>query len=233
MNMNVDPGELSRFEALASRWWDPQGDSRALHDLNPVRMRYIADHVQLKEKKVIDVGCGGGLLSEAMCGLGGIVTGIDMAQAVLDVAKLHLLESKKNVDYRLASAEQMATELPGFYDVVTCMEMLEHVPDPVSVVNACARLVRPGGRVFFSTINRTIKAFALGIVGAEYLLNMLPRGTHQYAKFIRPSELAHWCRKAQLQVINLQGVSYDPIFRRASLSNNMQINYLLCVEKIM
>lgn len=231
MPHNVDPAELARFAQLAPRWWDPDGESRALHDLNPVRLEYIASRCTLRGARAVDVGCGGGLLTEAMAAQGAQVTGIDLGEHVLQVARLHLLESGQQVDYREVSAESLAAEQPAAFDVVTCMEMLEHVPEPQAIVAACAQLLRPGGQVFFSTINRTPLAFAAAIVGAEYVLGMLPKGTHQYARFIRPSELARAARQAGLQVREITGMRYDPFLRRASLSSGTAVNFLLHAEK--
>jgi 2-polyprenyl-6-hydroxyphenyl methylase/3-demethylubiquinone-9 3-methyltransferase len=228
---NVDQSELQRFGALAPRWWDPQGESRALHDLNPVRCDFVAARARLQGARVVDVGCGGGLLSEAMAARGAQVVGIDLGDEVLEVARLHLLESGLKVDYRQASAEAHAQESAGAYDVLTCMEMLEHVPDPASVVHACARLLRPGGQAFFSTINRTPAAFAAAIVGAEYVLRMLPPGTHQYERFIRPSELSRALRDAGLVVRAISGLRYDPFRRRAWLVDDPGVNYLVHAEK--
>ncbi len=228
---NVDPSELARFGALAPRWWDPEGESRALHDLNPVRLEFIATRCRLPGAQVVDVGCGGGLLSEAMAARGAKVTGLDLGSEVLQVARLHLLESGLAVDYREESAETHAAAHPGNYDVLTCMEMLEHVPDPLAVVQACARLLKPGGQAFFATINRTPLAFAAAIVGAEYVLRMLPRGTHSYERFIRPSELARALRAQGLVVREVAGMRYDPLLRRASLSKGTSVNYLVHAEK--
>ena len=225
---NVDPAEVAKFEALASRWWDPQSEFKPLHDINPLRLDFIDARCGLAGRDVIDVGCGGGILAEAMAHRGARVTGIDMGEAPLGVARLHALESGVEVDYRQASAEEMASTHPGAYDVVTCLEMLEHVPDPGSVIRACATLVKPGGHVFFSTINRNPKAYALAILGAEYLLQMLPRGTHDYRKFIRPSELAGWCREADLAVREQSGLVYNPVTRRYRLSaRDVSVNYLM------
>src|SRR5512135_683648 len=197
---NVDPIELEKFSQLAHKWWDPNSEFKPLHDINPLRLGYIDRIAAISGKTVLDVGCGGGILAESMAGLGATVTGIDLAEKSLQVAKLHLLESGKQVEYRKVAVEELAAERPAHYDVVTCMEMLEHVPDPAAVVAACARLVKPGGHVFFSSLNRNLKSYLLAIIGAEYVLNLLPRGTHEYAKFIKPSELAQWCRNAQLTV---------------------------------
>ncbi len=230
--MNVDPAELQRFAALAPRWWDPDGDSRALHDLNPVRLDYVARRARLKGARVLDVGCGGGLLSEALAGEGANVVAIDLAREVLDIARLHLLESGRQVDYREISAEALAAAEPASFDVITCMEMLEHVPDPGAVLAACARLLKPGGKLFVSTINRTPKAFALAIVGAEYLLRLLPRGTHHYGGFLKPSEVSRWLRVAGMDVRDVTGLGYDPILRRARLIGSNDVNYLLAAEKL-
>jgi 2-polyprenyl-6-hydroxyphenyl methylase/3-demethylubiquinone-9 3-methyltransferase len=231
MHANADPAELQRFGDIAHRWWDPQGTMRPLHEINPVRLAWIERIAELAGKDVVDVGCGGGLLAEAMAGRGGRVLGIDLAAKLLRVAELHALESQAQVQYRHCSAEQLAAEAPGSYDVVTCMEMLEHVPDAASVVTACARLARPGGHVFFSTINRNAKSFALAIVGAEYVLNLLPRGTHEYAKFIKPSELAGFARNAGLTVSEVIGMRYNPLTRRATLGNDTGVNYLVACRK--
>ncbi len=227
MIQNVDRDEIAKFEALAARWWDPHSEFKPLHDLNPLRLKFINDRVGLKDKTVLDVGCGGGILAEAMAGLGADVTGIDLGEAPLAVAKLHLKESGAKVNYRRVSAEDLAEEAPGRFDVVTCMEMLEHVPDPASTVAACARLVKPGGHVFFSTLNRTPKAWLMAIVGAEYVLKLLPRGTHEYMKFIRPSELERMCRHAGLAVHEFTGMHYNPITRGYSLGPGVDVNYFV------
>jgi 2-polyprenyl-6-hydroxyphenyl methylase/3-demethylubiquinone-9 3-methyltransferase len=228
---NVDRSETAKFDRLASRWWDPDGESRPLHDLNPVRLAYVAGRVSLRGARVLDVGCGGGLLSEALAAAGAEVTAIDLAPGVLDVARLHLYESNLTVDYREISAEALAAQQPGSFDAITCMEMLEHVPDPGSVIEACARLLKPGGRWFASTLNRTPQAFALGIVGAEYLLRLLPRGTHHYRQFIKPSEMAAALRAADLTLEDLRGLEYNPLMRRARLVSSVAINYLVCATK--
>jgi 2-polyprenyl-6-hydroxyphenyl methylase/3-demethylubiquinone-9 3-methyltransferase len=225
---NVDPVEINKFAALASRWWDRNSEFKPLHDINPLRVDYVDQRAGLKDKKVLDVGCGGGILSEGMAALGAQVTGIDMGEAALNVAKLHLLESGLKVDYRHVSVEELAEQFPHSFDVVTCMEMLEHVPDPVSVVKAIAKLVKPSGKIFFSTINRTPKSYLFAIVGAEYVLRMLPRGTHNFAKFIRPSELESWSRHADLELKDLTGMSYNPFTRTYSLGRDMEVNYLAC-----
>lgn len=224
---NYDPAELAKFEKLASRWWDPESEFKPLHDINPLRLKFINDRAELKGKRVLDIGCGGGILTEAMAALGADVTGIDLGEAPLAVAKLHLKESGRKVDYRRISAEELAREQPGAYDVVTCLEMLEHVPAPASSVAACASLVKPGGQVFFSTINRNPKAFLFAIVGAEYILKLLPRGTHEYLKFIRPSELERMCRAAGLGVREFTGMHYHPLTRQYSLGPGVDVNYLL------
>jgi 2-polyprenyl-6-hydroxyphenyl methylase/3-demethylubiquinone-9 3-methyltransferase len=230
-NANVDPSELQKFGALAHRWWDPQSEFRPLHDINPLRLQWIDQHVDLSGKRVIDVGCGGGLLSEGMASLGAKVTGIDLGEKALAVAKLHLYESGYAVDYRLTAVEAIAEESPEQFDVVTCMEMLEHVPDPASIVAACAKLVKPGGQVFFSTLNRTPKAWLLGVVGAEYLLNLLPRGTHDYTHFIKPAELAAFCRHAELSTAEIVGMHYNPLTRKCTLTTDTGINYLLRAQR--
>lgn len=228
---NVNPAEVAKFERLASRWWDSEGESRPLHDLNPVRLGYIAERAVLKGARVVDVGCGGGLLSEAMASAGADVVGIDLAPAVLEVARLHLLESGLKVDYRETGAEALAQAVGGQFDVVTCLEMLEHVPDPASVIRACADLLRPGGRLFVSTLNRTPRSFATAIVGAEYLMRLLPRGTHHYARFIKPSELGADLRAAGLVLEDLRGIGYNPLTRKAWLSDSVAVNYLACAVK--
>jgi 2-polyprenyl-6-hydroxyphenyl methylase/3-demethylubiquinone-9 3-methyltransferase len=228
---NVDAGELAKFDALAHRWWDPDGESRPLHDLNPVRLAYVRERVALRGAAVLDVGCGGGLLSEALAREGAVVTAIDLAPQVLQIARLHLHESELQVDYRETSVEQLAAEMPGRFAAITCMEMLEHVPDPGSVIAACAQLLAPGGRLFVSTLNRTPQAFALAIVGAEYVMRLLPRGTHHYAQFIKPSELGAWLREAGLELEDVSGLHYEPFTRRAWRGAGTQVNYLACARK--
>jgi|TARA_B100000700_G_scaffold97975_1_gene110232 2-polyprenyl-6-hydroxyphenyl methylase/3-demethylubiquinone-9 3-methyltransferase len=225
---NVDAAEVAKFEALASRWWDKDSEFKPLHEINPLRLDFIDARSGLAGKRVIDVGCGGGILAEAMAHRGARVTGIDMGEAPLAVARLHREESGVDVDYRQASAEEMAAEQPGAYDIVTCLEMLEHVPDPAAVVRACATLVKPGGQVFFSTINRNPKAYAFAILGAEYVLRLLPRGTHDYKKFIRPAELAGWGRAAGLHLGEQTGLTYNPLTRRYRLdANDVSVNYMI------
>lgn len=228
---NVDRAEVAKFDALAARWWDPDGEFRPLHEINPLRLDWIRQHVSLAGSKVIDIGCGGGILAESLAAADAIVTGIDMAEAPLAVAKLHQHESAAKVDYRHATAEELATTEAGTYDLVTCLEMLEHVPDPASTVAACARLVKPGGKLFFSTINRNPKAWLLAIVGAEYVLGLLPRGTHDYMKFIRPSELEQWARRSGLRVREYTGLHYNPLNRRYWLGPGLDVNYLCVAER--
>jgi len=231
-NANVDPAELAKFSDLAHRWWDPESEFAPLHQINPLRLDWINAQAHLKDKHVLDVGCGGGILTDAMARLGAQTLGIDLATKSLKVAQLHALEAQTpNVQYREVSVEALAAEQPASFDVVTCMEMLEHVPDPSSVVRACAQLVKPGGWVFFSTLNRNPKSFLFAIVGAEYVLNMLPRGTHEYAKFIRPSELARDCREAGLDWQLTRGMEYNPFTRRYWLSGDTSVNYLVATQK--
>ncbi|TKD44133.1 bifunctional 2-polyprenyl-6-hydroxyphenol methylase/3-demethylubiquinol 3-O-methyltransferase UbiG [Azotobacter chroococcum] len=224
---NVDHAEIAKFEALAHRWWDRESEFKPLHEINPLRVNWIEEHVRLAGKKVLDVGCGGGILSEAMALRGATVTAIDMGEAPLAVARLHQLESGVEVDYRQSTVEALAAEMPGQFDVVTCLEMLEHVPDPASVIHACHALVKPGGQVFFSTINRNPKAYLLAIVGAEYLLKLLPRGTHDFKKFIRPSELGAWCRASGLAVEDIVGLTYNPLTRHYKLGTDVDVNYMI------
>lgn len=228
---NADPIEIEKFSQLAHRWWDPLSEFRPLHEINPLRLDYINRRAQLAGKTALDVGCGGGILSESMSGIGALVTGIDLGEKILQVAKLHLLESGKQVNYRKIAVEDLATEQPASFDVVTCMEMLEHVPDPQSVIRACAQLVKPGGHVFFSTLNRNSKSYLFAVLGAEYLLNLLPRGTHDYAKFIKPSELAQCIRNVGLNVHDLTGMSYNPITKTYSLSKNTDVNYVVACQR--
>lgn len=228
---NASQAELDKFGALANRWWDPQGPQRPLHELNPARLGYVRDRVKLAGARVLDVGCGAGLLSEALAREGAAVTALDLAPELIDVARLHLLESGLKVDYRLQSVEALAAEMPASFDAVTCMEMLEHVPDPGAIVSACATLLKPGGRLFLSTLNRTPAAFAVAIVGAEYVARLLPKGTHDYKQFIKPSELAAWLRAAGLQAEDVSGLAYDPIRRKAWVGGPTAINYLACAVK--
>lgn len=223
---NVDELEIRKFEALASRWWDPHSEFKPLHEINPLRMNFISQKINLAGKTVADIGCGGGILAEAMAHHGANVTAIDLADASLAVAKLHQLQSKLDIDYRKQSAEQLAAEAPGHFDVVTCLEMLEHVPSPASVIKACHDMVKPGGMVFFSTINRNPKSYLFAVLGAEYILNLLPRGTHDYARFIKPSELAQWCRECDLQLQDQKGMGYNPFTKKYSLQSNLDVNYL-------
>jgi len=229
---NVDPAELAKFSALAHRWWDPTSEFRPLHEINPLRLAHIEKLAGgLAGKRALDVGCGGGILAEAMAHQGAQVTGIDLAEKPIKVAMLHAMETNSSVQYRVVSAEAMADEAPGAFDVVTCMEMLEHVPDPASTVAACARLAKPGGWVFFSTINRNPKSFLFAIVGAEYVLRLLPRGTHEYARFLRPSELATHCRQAGLTVTDLTGMTYNPLTKAYALGRDVGVNYLVGCRK--
>lgn len=224
---NVDHQEIAKFSELAHRWWDPNSEFKPLHDINPLRLGWIDRSVGLAGKQALDVGCGGGLLTEGMAACGASVTGIDMSEKALGVAKLHMLESGCQVEYRHVTAEALAEEQPAGYDVVTCLEMLEHVPDPTSTVAACARLVKPGGQVFFSTINRNPKAYLFAVIGAEYILNLLPKGTHDYAKFLRPAELAHHVRNAGLAIEEIIGMSYNPLTRTYKLGSDTSVNYLV------
>lgn len=231
-NVNADPAELAKFSDLAHRWWDPDSEFRPLHQINPLRLGWIDGLAGLAGKRVLDIGCGGGILSDSMARRGADVTGIDLSVKALRVAQLHALEAgTANVSYKEISAEAMALEQPGEFDVVTCMEMLEHVPDPASVVRACATLVKPGGWVFFSTLNRNAKAFLFAVLGAEYLLQLLPKGTHEYAKFIRPSELASYCRAVGLELDQTRGMEYNPLTQRYRLSADTSVNYLFATRK--
>ncbi|CAI8163286.1 MAG: Ubiquinone biosynthesis O-methyltransferase [Cellvibrionales bacterium UBA7375] len=229
---NVDPNEIRKFEELASRWWDKNSEFKPLHDINPLRVNWIDSLAPVAEKKVLDVGCGGGILAESLAQRGAQVTGIDMGDAPLGVAKLHQLESGLSIDYQKSTAEDFAKQHENAFDVVTCLEMLEHVPDPSSVVQACAKMVKPGGHVFFSTINRNPKSFLFAIIGAEYVLRLLPRGTHEYAKFIRPSELANWSREADLQVNQMTGLLFNPLTKKYRLSDSdMDVNFMISTQK--
>ncbi|WP_404474858.1 bifunctional 2-polyprenyl-6-hydroxyphenol methylase/3-demethylubiquinol 3-O-methyltransferase UbiG [Vreelandella venusta] len=230
---NVDAAEVAKFEALASRWWDPQSEFKPLHEINPLRLDFIDARAGLAGKRVLDVGCGGGILSESMAHRGAKVTGIDLGEAPLGVARLHAEESGVEIDYRNISVEALADQQAGSFDIVTCMEMLEHVPDPASVIQACSRLVRPGGYVFFSTLNRTPKSYAFAILGAEYVLRLLPRGTHDYAKFIRPSEMAAWSRASGLEIREQTGLTYNPLTRRYRLvAHDVSVNYMMYCRKV-
>lgn len=228
---NVSTAEIAKFGALANRWWDEKGPQRALHELNPARLGYVAKQQNLRGARVLDVGCGGGLLSEALAAEGADVVALDLAPELIEVAKLHLLESGRKVDYRLQSVESLAEELPGAFDAITCMEMLEHVPDPASVLRACAALLKPDGKLFISTLNRSPAAFVVAIVGAEYMAGLLPRGTHDYRSFIRPAELAAWLREAGLALDDVSGLAYDPLRGKAWVNRNTAINYLACAVK--
>jgi len=229
--INVDPLEIEKFSQLAHRWWDPGAEFKPLHDINPLRLDYIDGIAGLRGRRVLDVGCGGGILTEAMAARGARVTGIDLADKPLKVAQLHLLESGLEVEYRLIAPEALAREAPGSFDVVTCMELLEHVPEPALTVQACSELVRPGGHVFFSTLNRNLKSYLLAVIGAEYVLKLLPRGTHDYAGFIKPSELAGMCRGSGLAVDRITGMTYNPFLRVYSLGSNTDVNYILHAVK--
>jgi len=230
--MNADPAELEKFSQLASRWWDPHGEFRPLHEINPLRLDWIDERAALAGKRVLDVGCGGGILAEAMAARGARVTGIDLSEKSLRVAELHSLQSQARVDYEHVTAEEFAARHAGEFDVVTCMELLEHVPEPGAMVAACARLVRPGGRVFFSTINRNPKSYLFAVIGAEYVLRLLPRGTHDYQRFIKPSELSRFARDAGLRIAELIGMTYNPLTQRYRLEQDCDVNYLLrCVRE--
>lgn len=228
---NIDPAEIAKFSELASHWWDPNGEMKSLHDINPLRLHYIDQHASLQGKKIIDIGCGGGILSESMDKAGGQVTGLDMSKQAIQVAKLHQHESGTQVDYFVSTAEDFATKHPGEFDIITCLEMLEHVPDPSSIVRACAELVKPGGSVFFSTLNRNMKSYLFAIIGAEYVLNIIPKNTHDYAKFIRPSELSEWGRKSGLIVKNMTGLTYNPLNKTYKLCDDISVNYLVHLIK--
>lgn len=227
----IDPQELQKFSAMASQWWDPQGYCRPLHEINPLRLRFVMDHAVLAGKRVLDVGCGGGILAEALAASGATAMAIDLAKELIEVAKLHLYESKQVVDYRCLAVEALAEQEPHSFDVVTCMEMLEHVPDPTAIMQACAKLLKPGGDLFVSTLDRSPKAFVHAIVGAEYVLGLLPKGTHQYERFIKPSELISWARAYELSCLHSAGIDYHPVKRRYSLTNQIQVNYLLHFQK--
>lgn len=228
---NVDPAEIAKFSSLAHKWWDPDSEFKPLHDINPYRIDFINRHVGIATKRVLDVGCGGGILAEGLAAQGGEVTGIDLAEKPLKIARLHLLESGQNVDYRLTSVENLAEEQPESFDIVTCMEMLEHVPSPAAVIHSCARLAKPGGWLFFSTLNRTPKSYLLAVLGAEYILGLLPRGTHDYARFIKPSELTRMTRTADLDTVEVTGMHYNPFSRQVTLNQDASINYLIACRK--
>lgn len=228
---NFDPEEIAKFEELAYRWWDKDSEFKPLHDINPLRLNFIDERAMLNGKKILDVGCGGGILTESMAAKGANVKGIDLGKAPLSVAQLHAKESAYQIDYEMISAEMIADREPQNYDIVTCLEMLEHVPDPESIVKACSLLVKPGGHVFFSTINKNPKAYLFAVIGAEYILNLLPKGTHEYSKFIRPSELEKWCRDNKLTAKEITGMSYNPITQRYWLGNDVSVNYLLHCQK--
>ncbi len=229
--LNFDPKEIAKFEELASRWWDPDSEFKPLHEINPLRLEYIDRRASLKGKTVVDIGCGGGILAESMALKGANVLGIDMGKAPLSVASLHKLESGVELEYKQITAEELADKEAGKYDVVTCMEMLEHVPDPASVIAACSKLVKPDGHVFFSTINRNPKSYLFAIVGAEYIMQMLPKGTHDYSKFIKPSELESWARNADLHLRELTGMSYNLLSKKYSLGHDVDVNYLMHTQK--
>lgn len=227
---NIDPDEIAKFDAFAKTWWDPDGDMKPLHQLNPLRLDYVMQHATLSQRNALDIGCGGGLLSEAMTQQGAHVTGIDMSSEAIQVAKQHAQNQNLSIDYQQTTVEDFAERHVHHFDVITCMEMLEHVPDPAAIVAACARACKPGGKLFFSTINRNIKSFLGAIVGAEYILRLLPRGTHEYEKFIRPSELTEWCEAVGLDFLHLQGLSYNPLRSEFRLTKDVDINYLICFQ---
>ncbi len=231
IEVNADPAELKKFSDLAHRWWDPTSEFRPLHEINPLRLDWIATRAELSGRRVVDIGCGGGILAESMAQRGAIVHGIDLSDKALGVAELHSLESGMNVDYEKIAAEDLAARQPHSFDIVTCMEMLEHVPDPAATVQACATLVKPGGTVFFSTLNRNLKAYLMAVIGAEYVLRLLPRGTHDYAKFIKPAELARHCRACGLDIFAMTGLHYNPLTKRYSLGPNTDVNYMLAARR--
>lgn len=231
-HLNVDPAEVAKFDALADSWWDPEGQSKPLHQINPLRLQFIKDRTVLKAAKIVDVGCGGGILTESLAANGAEASGIDMGELPLEIARLHALEAGLKINYQQTTAEAMAANHPAEFDAVTCMEMLEHVPDPQAIIEACASMVKPGGDVYFSTLNRNPKAWLLAIVGAEYIANMLPKGTHDYARFIKPSELARACREAGLSVSAIAGISYHPLTRQYALTKDVDVNYLLHCRRL-
>jgi 2-polyprenyl-6-hydroxyphenyl methylase/3-demethylubiquinone-9 3-methyltransferase len=228
---NVDPTEVAKFDALATSWWDTEGESKPLHEINPLRLSYIKTRSELDGQKAIDVGCGGGILTESLAKNGALATGIDMGEMPLKIAKLHAMEAELNIDYQQLTVEEKAQQAPNSFDVVTCMEMLEHVPDPVSIIKACSDLVKPGGNVFFSTLNRHPKSYLVAVLGAEYLMKMLPKGTHSYQRFIKPSEIASWCRQAGLEVADITGLSYNPFTKTFKLGDDVKVNYLVHCRK--
>lgn len=229
---NVHPEEINKFGSLAEKWWDPNGEFNTLHAVNPLRTSYIQQYCEIENQRIVDVGCGGGILSEALAKLGGSVVGIDMSQDLIEIADLHSLESQLEIDYQKTSAESLAKNSSETFDCVTCMEMLEHVPNPASIVDACARLVKPGGMVFFSTLNRKWKAWMLAIVGAEYLMRMIPKGTHDYKTFIKPSELTAWARQAGLEIQGITGIEYNPLIKQFHLGNDIDVNYIAVFKKL-
>jgi len=229
--MNIDPAEIAKFNAFASRWWDVNGEMKPLHEINPLRMQFIDQNISLFGLNVLDVGCGGGILSESLAQRGAKVTGIDMAESSIHVAKLHQQESTLAIDYVMTTVEEFANLHPGQFDVITCMELLEHVPDPASVIHACAMLLKPNGKCFFSTLNRNLKSYLFAIVGAEYVLNMLPKGTHDYKKFIRPSELDGWMRSAGLSLSKIAGLHYNPLTKSYKINQDVSVNYMICGQK--
>ncbi len=229
---NVDPNEVAKFDALANSWWDPKGESKPLHEINPLRLGFIESRCKLADQEVIDIGCGGGILTEALAKSGANTTGIDMGELPLNIAKLHALEAGLSINYQQITAEQKAQQAAEQFDVVTCMEMLEHVPDPISVIQACADLVKPDGDVFLSTLNRHPKAYLFAVVGAEYMMKILPKGTHDYKRFIKPSEMAKWCRQAGLEVCDITGLSYNPLTQQYSLGDDVKVNYLVHCKKM-
>lgn len=228
---NYDAAEINKFDHHANDWWNPFGSLKTLHAINPLRMNFILQHIHLENKNVLDVGCGGGILTESLAMHNAAVTGIDMSAAAIDAAKSHMLESNLTIDYQVSTVEELATQKENCFEVITCMELLEHVPDPVSVIKSCSQLIKQEGYIYFSTINRTLKAYLFAILGAEYILQLLPKGTHDYDKFIRPSELSNWIRKAGLTVVDMLGINYNPLSKEYSLTKNVDVNYLICCKK--